>query len=368
MKTIKRALISALLLSAFAVAPAQAQMRPDPNQPDTVLNAAQRQQVIEAMLTELHKSYVFPEQAKNVEAVIRQHQKKGEYDSITSASKLSDVLTAHVFAQTKDKHLRMFYSAKPIPDEPKDNKPSAEEQAHMLAGMKSQNFGVERVERLPFNIGYLALHAFAPAKEAADTIAAAMTLLAHTDSMIIDLRKNGGGDPATVTLLASYLLDERTHMTDIYFRNENRTEQMWSSDVVPGTRFGQKKDVYVLTSKHTFSAAEDFSYALKGLKRITVVGETTGGGAHPGDVKRLHTHFAMFIPNGRSIGPLTKSNWEGVGVAPDVSVSAEDALKTAQIAILQKLAATEKNPGKLERIKDRIAKVDSENTAGTMAR
>lgn len=368
MKTIKLAMISGLLMSAFAFAPVNAQMRPDPNQPDMTLNAAQRQQIIDAMITELHKSYVFPEQAKKVEAVIRQHQKKGDYDSITSAAKFSDVLTEHVRAQTKDKHLRMFYSAKPIPDMPKDDKPSAEQQARMLTSMQSQNFGVERVERLPFNIGYLDLRAFAPAKEAADTLAAAMTLLAHTDSMIIDLRKNGGGDPATVTLLASYLLDERTHMTDIYYREGNRTAQMWSSDVVPGTRFGQKKDVYVLTSKHTFSAAEDFSYALQGLKRITVVGETTGGGAHPGDVMRLHPNFAMFVPNGRSIGPLTKSNWEGVGVAPDVRVSAEDALKTAQIAILKKIAETEKNPGKLERLKDRIAKVDSENTAGTMAR
>jgi hypothetical protein len=369
MKTIKLAILtSSMLLSALAFAPANAQMRPAPNQPDMTITAAQRQQVIDAMIKEMHQSYVFPEQAKKVEAVIRQHQKKGDYDAITSSAKLSDTLTEHVFAQTKDKHLRLFYSAQPIPDMPKDRKPSAEEQAQRLAGMKSQNFGVERVERLPFNIGYLDLRAFAPAKDAAETLAAAMTLVANTDALIIDLRKNGGGDPATVTLLASYLLDERTHMTDIYYRSGDRTEQMWSSDVVPGARFGQKKDVYVLTSKHTFSAAEDFSYALKGLKRITVVGETTGGGAHPGDIMRLNEHFAMFVPNGRSIGPLTKSNWEGVGVAPDVSIAAEDAMKTAQIAILKKFSASEKNPGKLERLNARIAKVDSENTAGTMAR
>jgi hypothetical protein len=367
MNTIKHALIATgLILSTLA--PASAQMRPDPNQPDMVINAAQRQEVIDAMLKELHNSYVFPEQAKKVETVIRQRQKKGEYDQITSAAKLSDTLTEHVFAQTKDKHLRMFYRAQPIPDMPKNKKPSAEEQEEQLAGMQSQNFGVERVERLPFNIGYLDLRAFAPAKDAAQTLASAMTLLAYTDSLIIDLRKNGGGDPATVTLLASYLLDERTHMTNIYFREGDRTEQMWSSDVVQGARFGQKKDVYVLTSKHTFSAAEDFSYALKSLKRVTVVGETTGGGAHPGDVMRLNRNFAMFVPNGRSFGPVTKANWEGVGVAPDVSVSAEDAFKTAQIAILNKIAATEKNPGRAERIKARITKVDSENTAGTMAR
>jgi C-terminal processing protease CtpA/Prc len=367
MNTIKHALMTAgLFLSVLA--PASAQMRIDPNQPDMVLNADQRQEVIDAMIKEIHTSYVFPEQAKKVEAVIRQHQKKGDYNGIVSAEKLSKTLTEHMFAQTKDKHLRMFYSAQPIPEMPKNKKPSAEEQAQMLAGMKSQNFGVERVERLPFNIGYLDLRAFEPVKDASETLAAAMTLLAHTDSMIIDLRRNGGGDPATVTLLASYLLDERTHMTNIYFRDGDRTEQMWSSDVVQGARFGQKKDVYVLTSKHTFSAAEDFSYALKSLKRITVVGETTGGGAHPGDVMRLNKNFAVFVPNGRSLGPVTKANWEGVGVAPDVTVPAEDALKTAQIALLKKMVATEKNPGRAERIKARIAKVDSENTAGTMGR
>ncbi len=367
MKTIKYALVAGLLLSAFTQLPASARIGNDPDQPDMVLNAAQRQQVIDAMIKELNKTYVFPEQARKVEAAIRQHQKKGHYDAITSAEKLSKTLTEHVFAQSNDKHLRMSYSAQPIPEQSKDNQPSAEEQQHMLAAMKSNNFGVGRVERLPFNIGYLNLFTFAPVKDAAQTLAAAMTMLAHTDAMIIDLRENDGGDQATVTLLASYLLDERTHMTNIYFREGERTEQMWSSDVVEGARFGQKKDVYVLTSKSTFSAAEDFSFALKSHKRITLVGETTGGGAHPGEEMRLTQHFSMFVPHGRSSRPVNKSNWESVGVAPDISVKAEDAFKTAQIAILKKLAGTEKNPGKLERIKSRIAKVDSEHSAGTMA-
>lgn len=368
MKMIKKSVLAALMLSALSLAPAQAQMPGSREQADMTIDAAQRSRVIDAMLAELNKSYVFPDQAKKVEAAIRQRQKRGEYDTITSAEKLAGTLTEHVFAQTKDKHLRMRYSARPLPEESGNKKPSAEEQAQMMAMFKSHNFGVERLERLPFNVGYLQLNGFAPAKEAQDTIAAAMTVLAHTDSLIIDLRKNGGGDPATVTLLASYLLDERTHMTDIYYRKGDRTEQMWSSDVVPGLRYGQKKDVYILTSKHSFSAAEDFSYAMKSLKRATIIGETTGGGAHPGDMMRLTSNFAMFVPNGRSIGPLTKTNWEGVGVAPDVQVPAEDAFKTAQVAILKKLAAAEKAGPKFERINARIAQVESENTAGTMAR
>lgn len=365
---IKKTVLAALLLSALSFSPAQAQMRDTRDQPDMAIDATQRKQVIDAMLAELNKSYVFPEQARKVEADIRQRDKRGEYKAITSAEKLSKVLSEHVVAQTKDKHLSMFYSAKPLPADTGVKKQPGEEHAQMVAMMKTQNFGVERLERLPFNVGYLQLNGFAPAKDAQDTIAAAMTVLAHTDSLIIDLRKNGGGDPATVALLASYLLDERTHLSDFYYRKGDRTEQMWSSEAVPGVRYGQKKDVYILTSKHSFSAAEDFSYAMKGLKRATIVGETTGGGAHPGDVMRLTDHFAMFIPNGRSISPVTKTNWEGVGVTPDVSVPAEDAMKTAQVAILKKLAAGEKPGPKLERINARIAKVESENTAGTMAR
>ena len=367
--TIASTVLASALVLAFAASPALARQMPGaPGQSDMTITASERQTVINSLIRDLNGNYVFPELAKKVDLALRQKHKRGDYDTITSARMLSDTLTQDLQALTKDKHLRVMYSARPLPEAVADAKPSPEAAAATLAWLKARNFGVDRIERLPFNVGYLELGGFAPAKDAAETLAAAMTVLAHTDALIIDLRKNGGGDPATVTLLASYLLDERTHMTDIYYRKGNRTEQMWSSDVVPGLRYGQKKDVYVLTSKHTFSAAEDFSFALQGLKRITVVGETTGGGAHPGDNMRLTSHFSAFVPNGRSLGPVTKANWEGVGVTPDVKVSAEDAMKTAQIAILKKMAAAEQDPGKLGRINERIAKVGSENTAGSMAR
>jgi retinol-binding protein 3 len=360
--------VLALVLATLGLANASAQPG-GPRQPDMTIDAAQRTALIERTIVELNKNYVFPEKAKKMEAVLRQHQKKGDYNSITSAEKFSSVLTEQLVAETNDKHLRVIYSAEPIPVLMADKKPSPEQRAAELVDMKKGNFGVERVERLPFNIGYLDLRAFAPAKDAADTIAAAMTLVANTDSLIIDLRKNGGGEPATVALLASYVLDERTHLNDIFYREGNRTEQMWSADAVQGARFGQAKDVYILTSKHTFSAAEDFAYSLKQLKRVTIVGETTGGGAHPGDVMRLSENFGVFVPNGRSINPITKTDWEGTGVAPDIKETAEDALKTAQVAILNKImAAGAKDPRRVERIKARIAKVQAEDTSAVMAR
>src|SRR5262249_31347733 len=101
-------------------------------------------------------------------------------------------------------------------------------------------------------------------------------------------------------------------------------------------------DVYVLTSARTFSAAEEFTYNLQAQKRATVVGETTGGGAHPGGTRPINEHFAMFVPTGRAINPITKTNWEGTGVKPDVAADADEALaKAHELAVKKLLANTE---------------------------
>lgn len=326
---------------------------------------ASRQLLIEHLIAEVNRSYAFPDVAKKIDIALRQHHQRGDYHRISSAQLLSEMLTKHLQATSGDRHLRVTYSEQPIPVRKPAvrSEPAPDHAARYLAEMQSNNFGVEKVERLPFNIGYLELVGFAPAKEAAATLAAAMTVVAHTDALIIDLRRNLGGDSATGPLLASYLLDQRTRLNDFYYREGNRIEQRWSSDAVAGLRFGQKKDVYILTSKETFSAAEDFTYALKNLQRVTVVGETTGGGANPGDDRRLLPNFSLFVPLGRAISPVTQSNWEGVGVRPDVSVCASDALRTAHLAILKKIAVSEKDSAKRSRVEERIAQVTADNAA-----
>lgn len=113
------------------------------------------------------------------------------------------------------------------------------------------------------------------------------------------------------------------------WREGDRTEEFWTTKEVAGKRFGQRKPVFVLTSKRTFSGAEEFSYSLKSLQRATIVGETTGGGAHPGGPQRINEHFSVWVPAGRAINPITKANWEGTGVVPDVAVPADKALERA---------------------------------------
>ena len=156
-----------------------------------------------------------------------------------------------------------------------------------------------------------------------------MTFLAGTRAMIIDLRWNGGGQPKMVALVSSYLFDRRTHLNDLWTRRTNATEEFWTRDSVAGRKFGGTKPVFVLTSSRTFSGGEEFTNNLKTLKRATIVGETTGGGAHPVRGRRVDDHFMIGVPFARAINPITKTNWEGTGVEPDVKVPASEALATA---------------------------------------
>lgn len=357
---VKKSIIAALLVLA-AAAPALGQ-----SQSDMQMTAASRQQLVEKLSEEVDKRYVFPERAKQVAASLREQHKRGAYDGITSARRLTEVLTAQMQATSNDRHLRVTYSEEPILARVPQAAASPQEAANRLGRMRAMNFGVEKVERLPFNIGYLELAGFVSAADAAETLAAAMTLLAHTDALVIDLRNNLGGDATTSTFLASYLLDKRTHLGDFYYRAGNRIEQRWSMDVVPGLRYGQKKDVYILTSRDTFSAAEDFSYALQNLKRATVIGQTTGGGANAGEDVPLMPKFSAFVPQSRLISPITKTNWEGVGVKPDIAVCAADALKTAQVAILQKWAALEPDGARRQELQSRIADLGTQKDDGAV--
>jgi C-terminal processing protease CtpA/Prc len=189
---------------------------------------------------------------------------------------------------------------------------------------------------MPGNIGYVDLRGFSDPKGGAETVQAAMTFLANTDALIFDLRQNGGGDPEMVALISSYLFgDKPVHLNSLYWRKGDRTEDFYTKPNLANKKFADK-DIYVLTSSRTFSGAEEFSYNLKNLKRATIVGETTGGGANPGGMFRLNEHFGVFIPTGRAVSPITKTNWEGTGVEPDIKAPKEQALKIAYLMALNK--------------------------------
>lgn len=354
---VRLVIICLLALSAASFALAQ------PEQPDLTIDAAARTQVIDGILKRLNESYVFPEVAKKMEQSIRERVEKKEYDQITSAKQFATTLTNDLQAVSKDRHLRVRYSHEAIPERGPRREPTAEEREERRRELNWMNHGFAKVERLPGNIGYLEFLNFMDPELGADTVAAAMNFVNNTDALIIDLRGNGGGSPQMVALICSYLFGpEPVHLNDLYWREGDRTDEFWTRKEVAGKRY-LNKDVYVLTSKRTFSGAEEFSYNLKNLKRATLVGETTGGGAHPGGGFRINEHFGAFIPTGRAISPITKTNWEGTGVAPDVSVPADQALMVARLMALKKSVTTLTDRDLKARMQDEIVKLEKELNA-----
>jgi hypothetical protein len=332
-------------------------------EPDLTIDAATRSKVIEGSLAALEKYYVFPEVAKKISGEIRKHVAARKYDQLTKARAFAQALTVDLQAVSHDKHMRVIFSAEPIPDRKPDGPPPPAEIERFRDGMKFWNAGYVKAERLDGNVGYLRLDEFAPPDEAAPRAAAAMTLLAETGALIIDLRHNGGGHPGGVALLVSYLFasDDEQHINDIYWRPDNTTKQYWTALDLSGRRY-PKKPVYVLTSTNTFSGAEEFAYDVQNLKRATLVGEVTGGGANPGGPEKVHTNFMVNVPRGRAVSPVTKTNWEGTGVKPDIAVSADKALDTAYLAALDKVKATidaRKRPEMVKEIDEAIAKLKS---------
>jgi len=304
---------------------------------DFPLQGADIEAVLAALAAQLD-SYVFPEVAETIQADIQQRLDAGGYGEIKGGQQLADTLTAQLQELSGDRTLRLHFSPMVLPDIEADAPPTPDEIARQCQASRRRNFDVNKVERLPGNVGYIQLFSFEPLDFAADTLVAAMALVAHTDGLILDLRYNQGGTPATVAFLCSYLFPPHPpiHLNDLYWSATDETHQWWTLPHVPGLRY-LDRSVFVLTSPNTASAAEEFAYNLQALKRATVVGETTRGAANPGRGFRLHDHFWVFMPTGQAINPVTGRNWDGTGVMPDVKVPTEVALDTAHLIALTQL-------------------------------
>ena len=290
------------------------------------IDAATRARVIDAAITKLNEFYVFPDVAKKMGIAVRSRAKRGEYDAVTDGTVFANLLTENFREVSHDRHLSVSFSPARLPEE--SSSPSPDAVARFRAAMLEANCGFEKVEHLSGNIGYLKFDFFADPEICGGTAIAAMNFLANVDALIFDLRENGGGDPKMVALVSTFLFANQTHLNDLWVRKSGETQQYWTLPYVPGKRL-PTVPVFVLTSHDTFSGGEEFSNNLKVLKRATIVGEVTGGGAHPVTGHRIDDRFTIGVPFARAINPTTKTNWEGVGVQPDVKVPAADALATA---------------------------------------
>jgi retinol-binding protein 3 len=302
---------------------------------NVVLDAPLRKRVIDGIESDLTEYYVDAGVAAKMNEALDAHAKAGDYNSMTDGNAFAQKLTVDLRAISHDGHLRVDFNPFKMPA---PHEPTAEDRARMREEMLGNNCAFDKVEILPGNIGYVKFDAFMDADICGATVAAAMGFVAHTDALILDLRENGGGQPAMVSLIASYLFDKSTHLNDLYNRRENSTTQYWTLAWVPGERM-TKQPIFVLTSHRTFSGGEEFAYDLKTQKRATIVGETTGGGAHPVGGHPVADYFTIGVPFATAINPITKTSWEGTGVEPDVKVAADDALTTAEKLAADKIHA-----------------------------
>jgi hypothetical protein len=302
--------------------------RPEALTPEVLAEA------VEGAAKALENEYVFPEVGRKMAEAVRAKLAAGEYASIADDVALARALTDDFQAISKDKHLRV--RVRPPGDGPmRHGGPSRDEMAR-------ENYGFRKVELLPGNIGYVRFDVFVDDAEAKKTASNALAFLANCDALIFDLRNNGGGSPEMIRYLTTYVFDEPTHLNDMVDREGKVVEEYWTLKDVPegARRFASDLPVYVLTSGRTFSGAEEFSYNLKNLKRATIVGETTGGGAHPVQFRQLAGRLGMTVPFMRARNPVSGTNWEGTGVEPDVKCAAAEALDRAT-----ELARTAKQGG-----------------------
>ncbi|WP_321186338.1 S41 family peptidase [Rhizobium sp. SJZ105] len=303
---------------------ASADVAPDVAQ-SVLLDQTAVRNVIGGIAIKLREDYVFPDMGEQAAATLEKALAENVYAGVTDPSKFAAQLTGQLRAITKDSHMRVIFGP------PFRNLPPPS---------TLQDAGFE-VKRLDGNIGYVHLARFVTPDVFNPAADDTMRSVSDTAALIIDMRDNGGGHPASVAYLASFFLDpgKRVHINDLIWRNRGtstfRTESFWSSPT-PVRYVG--KPVYVLVGPKTYSAGEEFAYDLQVLKRVTVVGETTRGGANPGGLNDLGFDLFVVVPTGRAENPITRSNWGGVGVRPDEEATPEAAQEAAMALAVRELA------------------------------
>lgn len=317
-------------------------------QPKVVVDSAMRGEAVDTLVAKLNDHYVFPDKAKQIEAVLRQRQHEGKYDRMTDGEQLAKQLTDDLHGVAHDLHMEVAFSPGLVPPDDAVGPPPASQAewdqrnnfVMRLFYRRLASLRVKKVDHLSPKIGYLQVSGFPPAFLMAEWYAAAMDKLADTDGLIVDVRDNRGGGPESVALLVSYFVDQRTRLNDIWDRDTGITAQHWTEDKLDGKRYGGKKPIVILAGPGTMSAGEDFTYTMQALKRATVIGKPTWGGAHPTRPYRLGDHFFVMIPSRRAISPITHTNWEGVGVIPDIAATPDNALAVAKDLLQRRLHGT----------------------------
>ena len=277
-------------------------------QPVINLDEAGRKAIVDATAGLLREGYVDIEKGQMTADVIQAALADGSFDAIDEPQAFAERLTEDMHAVAHDEHLRFIGPREPRPDPSK---------------------GVTRADILDGNVGYLQVDAFRQSEQFGQAVNQIMEAFAETRALIIDVRENTGGQGTAG--LVTYFVDSSmpVHIHTVMRRIEG-TDTFDSTEIwTTPAPLVYDKPVYILTSSRTFSAGEAFAYQMQAMNSATIVGETTRGGGHNGGTRQLAPGFMLFLPIGRGVNPITGTNWEGIGVIPDISSSSADALKVA---------------------------------------
>jgi RimJ/RimL family protein N-acetyltransferase len=321
----------------------------------SAMGDAERGRVVERVATMVSEGYVSADVGAACAGAVRDRLAAGAFDGVADPEAFALKLTEILQAVSRDEHLRVSVQSPPPP--PPRLEDHARARAQERERRRGENFGFERVERLDGNVGYLDLRYFTGDPEARPLAIAAMRLLASADAIVVDMRRNAGGNPEMIRLLCSYFFDRPVLLVTIEWRN-GRVDEYRTRPDRSGPRLAETP-IFIVCAAETFSAAEGFCYLLQARGRATIVGERTRGGANPGRVEPAGERFGVFIPAGRVVEPVTGGNWEGVGVEPDVVTDASDALETA-LTLAREAAAA--------RRRQRTARLDARLAALTEGR
>jgi hypothetical protein len=340
----KQSITLILLVTAFF---SYSQKKP-PVQREANLSEINKKEIIDSLTKKLKEFYIRPNAIGEINTKLNENYKKGNYKNISNPNQYASALTTDLLEISKDLHFSVMYNQQWVNDQLKNKDAELQKiiKAQELVKAKKNNFGFRQAQILEGNIGYLEFSYFHDPAEGSETAASLMQFLSNSDALIIDLRKNNGGAMEMAQFISSYFFSNKEMPLYKYYYYESERKrvdrEMWLLPSVPGKRLDDI-DIYILTSGATFSAAEWMSYSLQNLKRVTIVGEQTAGGAHPIDRKILTQGFSINIPFGEVKDPITQLDFEGKGVTPDVLSKSGDALNTAHLLALQKLSLKKKD-------------------------
>lgn len=310
------------------------------------ISSVDKHSILNALATNIKSQYVEIKKIDKISSALAKFKVSPAFSNSQSEEQFASLLTAEL--QNIDKHFAVqWQNPNAKPEQQKRYEP-------WFAKLSRKNSGFNRVEILDGNIGYVDFWGFDALSENSRKVAeGVMGFVSNVDALIFDLRKNGGGSAEMVQLISSYFLKPNTHLNSIYWRMTDTTREFRTFDKINGP-VSLTTPIYILTSRDTFSAAEEFAYNLKHLNRASLVGETTKGGANPWQFYELGNGFRASIPIAKAINPNTKTNWESVGVKPHIETSRENALDVAYQMALKKVKNSIIDEYQVKEISDKL--------------